>query len=86
MNIEDRIKALESKLCGNRSPGTKLSRVFKEVSGYHWCLGLGAMCMPLSFYYGETIEICLNQAEEDIRKGSLTKENVHHSHDIVFYP
>lgn len=68
MNIQERIDKLE-KIYGC---GTILSRCFnpnpKQEPSYIWCLGLGKISMPKSFYHGNTIEEVFYNAENNINK------------------
>lgn len=78
MDIEQKLIELEKCLLNGRTPGTMISRVMKETGGCQWCLGIGAMQMPKSFFYADTIEECVNQALESVKAKVLTKKNVLH--------
>lgn len=40
--------------------------MFKEVQGVEWCLALGGIQMPKTFFRGPSIENVVSQAEEAI--------------------
>lgn len=66
LTISDRIIGLEEEL-GLTVPGTQLCRVLSKNSPLvEWCLALGRMWEPKRFFYGLTIEECLNAAENAI--------------------
>lgn len=58
MTIDQRIAKLE-KVWGK---GTSISRQLAE-NGYRWCIGLGQMQDPKTWFTGKTIEQCLKKAE-----------------------
>ena len=60
-DIERRILALEK---GQSVPGTMINRVLKDERGFGWCIAVGTMEMPKSFFYGDTIEEALCSAEK----------------------
>lgn len=76
MNIEQKLIELEKLLLKGRTPGTMISRVLKEKEGYQWCLGVGAMQMPKSFFYADTIDECIRLAMESVNDKVLTEETV----------
>ena len=74
--IDERMKALEGNLT---CPGTSISRVFKPVipgktvrgkwqppenQGMQWCVGIGVLEMPKKFFYGDTIDEAVKEAEK----------------------
>lgn len=63
LTFEQRVNLLEEKF----GQGTIISRVLGD-RGYYWCFGLGKVSMPKSFYYGETMEEALFNAENNIGK------------------
>lgn len=67
MNTEERIVALEKKLC-HINPGTILSRARHPTEGLIWSLAIGAMNKPKLFYTGKTINELLTTAEKSINR------------------
>lgn len=66
LTIDERILAIEAELPFKSMPGTTLSRVFKETQGVEWCLALGAIQMPKTFFKGPTIEDVVAQGEKAV--------------------
>lgn len=66
LTIDERIEAMEAALPRSNVAGTTLSRVFKETQGLEWCLALGSMQMPKSFFRGPSIEDVVSQGERAI--------------------
>lgn len=64
-NIEERIQKLEN---GISAPGTTLQRTVlpEEGKGFGWVLSVGKMSMPKEHFYGQSIEECLDSAEEKL--------------------
>ena len=60
--IEERILELEKHV--KNPAGTQLVRTFAPEKGIHWTLGIGQMGRPLCFFYGNTIEDVVSQAEK----------------------
>lgn len=69
MTLEERLAWLERMLTPT-VPGTQLARVLPEKDGepMRWCLGLGRMLGRKKFFYGPTIEACLDKAEKWVFK------------------
>lgn len=63
--LDERLLALEA-VASPAIPGTMLSRVMKEDSGFRWCLALGRMTMPKRFFYGDTVEEAVAAAEAEV--------------------
>jgi hypothetical protein len=61
--LESRIAALEKKCVRPTIPGTTISRTITD-SGPAWCIAVGPLSMPKAFFYGQTIEECLSDAEK----------------------
>ncbi len=61
--LDERLLALEA-IASPTIPGTMLTRVMKEDSGFKWCLALGRMHMPKAFFYGDTVEEAVCAAEK----------------------
>lgn len=68
--LDLRIEKIESKL--SSPAGTCISRTLDDSNGLKWVIGFGQMSMPKSFFYGNTIEECIEKAE----KAFLKKETV----------
>lgn len=71
--IDERIAAMEAALPHANIAGTLLSRVHHD-NGLGWCLALGPMSLPKTFFRGPTIESVLVQGEDAIanmRNGRL---------------
>jgi hypothetical protein len=66
MDIDKRIKALE-KVYGN---GTIIQRVYKpgDGNGVGWTIGLGQISLTKTFFSADTIEECLQRAEDSLTK------------------
>ena len=64
--IDERIAAMEAAMPHSSIAGTTLSRVMHEKQGIEWCLALGAMRMPKTFFRGPTIEDVVTQGERAI--------------------
>lgn len=60
-SLEDRLLNLEDYIPG--IPGTSLTRVLAKDHGIEWCLGIGRLLEPKEFFYGSSIEECLEKAE-----------------------
>lgn len=72
--IDERIAAMEAALPHPSIAGTTLSRVMHERQGIEWCLALGPMRMPKTFFRGPTIEDVVAQGERavaDMKGGRL---------------
>ena len=61
--IDERIAALEAALPRSNIAGTSLSRVLHEKQGLEWCLALGPLSLPKTFFRGPTIESVVAQGE-----------------------
>lgn len=74
--IDERMRALEGNLI---CPGTTITRVFKPSDpggkvvkgkwqppehGLQWCVAIGVMEMPKKFFYGDTIDEAVKEAEK----------------------
>lgn len=66
LTIDERIEAMEALLPMRGSPGTSITRVFAPVQGVEWCLALGGIQMPKTFFRGPTIENVVTQGEAAI--------------------
>lgn len=66
LTIDERIEAMEALLPMRGTPGTTISRVLKEVQGFEWCLALGGLRMPKTFFHGPSIENVVSQGESAI--------------------
>lgn len=66
LTIDERIEAMEVLLPMRGSPGTSISRVLQEVQGVEWCLALGGLQMPKTFFRGPSIENVVSQGEHAI--------------------
>ncbi len=62
--FDERIATLEK---GQTAPGTSFSRVL-GAPGMRWVLGIGALHMPKAFFYGDSLEECVNQAETEMKR------------------
>jgi hypothetical protein len=72
MSLEKRILAIEKRVETHVVPGTQLSRVLDWDKGLLWCLALGGLASPKTFFYDKTIEKCLKQAEEFFSLGPFS--------------
>jgi hypothetical protein len=61
--LDERIAAMEAALPRSNIAGTTLSRVLHEKQGIEWCLALGPMQLPKTFFRGPTIESVVAQGE-----------------------
>lgn len=75
LTIDERILAIEAALPNKLIPGTTLTRVMQPVSGVQWCLSLGSMGMPKTFFHGLTIEDVITQGETAIAEMKAQKGN-----------
>ena len=71
--IEERIIELEKHV--RKPAGTQLVRVSTEnrdtiptAYGIEWCLAIGQMDMPKSFFNGDTIEEVITKAEKHLKE------------------
>lgn len=71
--LEARLNSIEEFMGG--VPGTTLSRVLVYNKGIEWCLAVGKLSQPKFFFYGSTIEQCINQAEQWMNRSTPTNLN-----------
>jgi len=62
-SLDNRLRAMEKVLPRPTIPGTGIKRVMHPEKGLDWCLALGPMGMPKSFFTGPTIEDVVSQGE-----------------------
>ena len=75
LSFDQRVEALEAKLPYSNMPGTSFTRVFKETQGVEWCLSLGGISMPKTFFRGPTLEDVLAQGERAVAEMAINGQN-----------
>lgn len=86
-SIEDRITALEQKFkqYPQQIVGTTLTRCLMKEGGIGWCLGVGGMQQPKSFFYGKTMDDVVSQAERETNTDIMSVEQSIALHMTSFY-
>jgi hypothetical protein len=87
--MDERIAAIEAKLPYPAIAGTALNRCQHPKGGLQWCLSLGPLGMPKTFFYGPTIEDVLSQGEyavANMKGGRLPTESDKLGEVLAFGP
>lgn len=79
--IDERIAAIEARLPQRNIAGTSISRVMHEKQGVEWCLSLGTIGLPKTFFRGPTIEDVVTQGEQAV--ANMTGQRLKTDWDVL---
>lgn len=79
--IDERIAAIEARLPQRNIAGTSITRVMHEKQGVEWCLSLGAMGLPKTFFRGPTIDDVVTQGEQAV--ANMTGQRLKTDWDVL---